>query len=166
MLNFGRQQKVKRSILARRCHLPTVVFTNPGRGILIAFIAWNTSTTCSILRRSNTEYNAQNVPLRPRPSLIGKLECEEKKYKNHYRKATEKQTQSPFSHFFRQFCFSTCFILSEMYGMYQWTNFLILVSFNHFVKKLYGLKEVFCFVCLLFFIFLVLVLRRKMADGF
>ena len=76
MLNVGREQKVKRSILARPCHLPTVVLTNPGRGILIAFIAWNTSTTCSILRRSNTEYNAQNVPLRPRPSLRGKLECE------------------------------------------------------------------------------------------
>lgn len=95
MLNVGRQQKVKRSILARRCHLPTVVFTNPGRGILIAFIAWNTSTTCSILRRSNTEYNAQNVPLRPRPSLIGKLECK-KNYKNHYRKQQKTKHKDPF----------------------------------------------------------------------
>lgn len=32
-----------------------------------------------------------------------------------------------------------------MYGMYRWTNFLNLVSFGHFVKQLYGLKEVFCF---------------------
>lgn len=47
----------------------TAVFTSPGREILMALIAWNTSMTCSIFKRSRTEYRAQNVPLRPRPSL-------------------------------------------------------------------------------------------------
>lgn len=41
-----------------------------------------------------------------------------------------------------------------MYGMYQWANFLILVSFAHFVKQLYGVKEVFRF-CLFITIFYI-----------
>ena len=38
--------------------------------------------------------------------------------------------------------------------MYQWANFLILVSFAHFVKQLYGVKEVFRF-CLFITIFYI-----------
>ena len=41
-----------------------------------------------------------------------------------------------------------------MYGTYQWTNFLNLASFGHFVKQLSGMKEVFCF-CLFTIIFFI-----------
>ena len=44
-------------------------------------MAWNTSTTCSIFKRSSTEYNAQKVPLRPRPSLNVKKEINVNKIK-------------------------------------------------------------------------------------
>ena len=38
----------------------------------MVLIVWNTSTICSVLKRSRLAANAQNVPVRPIPSLNGK----------------------------------------------------------------------------------------------
>ena len=37
----------------------------------MVLIVWNTSTICSVLKRSRLAANAQNVPVRPIPSLLG-----------------------------------------------------------------------------------------------
>ena len=47
----------------------TSVWTIPARWIRMVLIVWNTSTICSVLKRSRLAAKAQNVPVRPIPSL-------------------------------------------------------------------------------------------------
>ena len=64
-------------VLLKRTKLQTViewrmltnVWTIPARWIRMVLIVWNTSTICSVLKRSRVAAKAQNVPVRPIPSL-------------------------------------------------------------------------------------------------
>ena len=51
---------------------PTVLGMTPGLCMRADLMAWKTSTTPSVFRRSNWEWMTRNVPLRTTPSLSGR----------------------------------------------------------------------------------------------